>query len=549
MTKYFLVNNASRAAAYGIGTYFRQVTSFLVEEQAKYEICSLDLYSDDKEFTIRKETDGIRRFCVPALQRQGNTLLYFKSILFWLGSYLQDDEPVIFHFNYSQHFDLIKLLKAKYTKSHIIYTIHYLNWCFSLNGNLSRFKKLIKGNTDDDKEDEIKKEFHNDKRLFSLCDDIVVLSKFTYKLLLEDYKIRKSKIHLVYNGMQYEVSNVKKNECVSSSKEILFVGRLDEAKGIGFIIKAFKKIVEKHQDVHLTFVGDGNFGQYLPMCEDVWDRVTFTGKLPHEKLEPFFHKATIGVLPSFNEQCSYTAIEMMAHGIPLIATDSTGLGEMMTLTPKNMLHIDEKDFDPDLFAEQLAQKMNLLLCNQVFREECSQKLLALFNEKYSIDIMKASMKSFFEKSVKHDGNISSDFIPYFDEECIRLINDRPEVDMDYIGLTGVGCYLWWRVENSILQKKNTANTISARLQEHLIYYIDWVCEIIRKEGKGVFPPSFEQEPFCWLLDKLLQNEFYKTKVQEIAYNVGKKGFNLKKKRNLAKNEIMRTALKIYNANF
>lgn len=552
MIKYFLVNNASRAAAYGIGTYIRQVTSFLVQEKTPHEICLLDLHSDVKEFTIREGTDGTKHYCVPVFQGQERMLLYYKSILFWLESYLQEDEPVIFHFNYSQHFDFIKLLKAKYTKSHILFTIHYLNWCFSLNGNLSHFKRLIKGKyIEDNKRDEIRKEYINDKRLFSLCDDIIVLSEFTYRLLHEDYKISKSKIHLVYNGMQHKPSSVRKSERDSSSKEILFIGRLDEAKGIEYIIKAFKKLHEKHEDIHLTFVGDGNFGQYLPMCENVWDKVTFTGKIPHDKLEPFFNRATIGVLPSFNEQCSYTAIEMMAHRIPLIATDSTGLGEMMTLTPENMLHIDEKEFNPDAFVEQLAQKMELLLFNQVLREQTSKKLSRLFYERYSLNCMVTSMKHLFVKSIKHDGKISLDFIPYLDEECLRIINSRPVMDMDFIGLTGVGCYLWWRIETLSQQKRKNAQVALSRLQELLVYYIDWVSEMIYKEGREVFSQNFDPKPFQWLFYRLAQNGFYKTKVQEIIDETNRLGIdwmNMKTK-NLNKNDILRTALKIYNANF
>lgn len=552
MIKYFLVNNATRAAAYGIGTYVKQMASILMQKSSQYEICLLDLHSDVKEFTIREESDGIKHYCVPVPQGRGNALLYYKSILFWLDSFLQENEPVIFHFNYSQHFDLIKLLKAKYTKSHILYTIHYLKWCFSLNGNLSRFKALIAGkNPDDEKMSSVQNDFGNDKRLFSLCDDVIVLSKFTYKLLKEYYKINSSKIHLIYNGMKEDDSITKYSGQRSSPKEILFVGRLDESKGVEFIIKAFKKLYEKHKDIHLTFVGDGNFGQYLPMCENVWDKVTFTGKIPREKLEQFFCKATIGVLPSFNEQCSYTAIEMMAHGIPLVATDSTGLGEMMDFTPENMIPIDEKDFDPDSFVEKLAQKMDILLSDAGLRKSTSEKLLGLFQERHHLNCMKTSMNFLFEKNNRQNEFLSSDFLPYLDEECIRLVNDRPSMDMDFIGLTGVGCYLWWRIETLMQQKRKRSLATVERLQKYLVYYIDWVSEVIYREDRDVFSQQFDPKPFDWLFYKLLQCELYKTKVQEIIYETSRQGIDFGETRikELRTNEILRTALKIYNSNF
>ena len=62
---------------------------------------------------------------------------------------------------------------------------------------------------------------------------------------------------------------------------------------------------------------------------ECWHRVTFTGHLNPEQLAGFYGRAAVGVLPSFHEQCSYSAIELMRHGIPFVGTDSTGLREML----------------------------------------------------------------------------------------------------------------------------------------------------------------------------------------------------------------------------
>ena len=37
----------------------------------------------------------------------------------------------------------------------------------------------------------------------------------------------------------------------------------------------------------------------------------------------------VGIVPSFVEQCSYTAIEMMCFGLPLIVSDVEGLKEIV----------------------------------------------------------------------------------------------------------------------------------------------------------------------------------------------------------------------------
>ena len=550
MTKYFLVNNASRAAVYGIGTYTRQVAYYIINSLTQYELCFIDIYSDVKEFTVDKDENGVRHYRIPSFQGRNNVFPYYRSILFLLSQYLEEEETMIFHFNYSQHYDLMRLVKAKYKFSRIFYTIHYLNWCFTLNGNLTRFRKLINNDVEDNLRESIQNDYQNDRRLFSLCDEIMALSKFTVDLLRDDYKMNRSKIHLVRNGMKEEPKMVHYNSAEGGCNEILFVGRLDEIKGIEYIIKAFKKISTRRENVHLTFVGDGDFSRYLALCDGVWDQITFTGKLAKEKLEQFYCRATIGVQPSFHEQCSYSAIEMMAHGIPFIATDSTGLGEMMDYTPECKIHIDEDDFQPDEFVEELAGKMELLLSNPQLRERLSQNLRRLFQERYNLICMGNALGNILDAYGQKDNSLSKDFLFYLDNEMIRIVNKRPVLDMDFVGLTGIGCYLWWRIKTLEVQEDKVCVSNSTRLQEYLIYYIDWLSDVIREDGIDAFSPFFEPVPLSWLLKGLKDVGFYKTKVERIIRLVLSSGINLEteKVNGFDNSEIARTALKIYNLN-
>ena len=68
-------------------------------------------------------------------------------------------------------------------------------------------------------------------------------------------------------------------------------------------------------------------------------------KMQNDEVDDVYKFAYIGVMPSFHEQCSYTAIEMMRHGIPIVGTDSTGLAEMLDATPQLRVHIDEDSFN------------------------------------------------------------------------------------------------------------------------------------------------------------------------------------------------------------
>ncbi|EGN57809.1 hypothetical protein PRBRB14_18050 [Hallella multisaccharivorax DSM 17128] len=546
MTKYFLINNRSIAAAYGIGTYVEQMIEIFRDNTLSYELSFIDINTDINEFSVDKDQYGLLHYVFPSHKGSYHLSAYYRYILYILSLYIKDDEEVIFHFNYCQYIELISLIKANYKNCRVYYTIHYLRWCFILNGNLTHFRRIINKVAENETEQIVRSEYEDCKHLLALSDKVIVLSKFTYNLILTDYKISNGKIHLVYNGIKESPSIVPYNgytEC--TTKDILFVGRLDEVKGVEYLIKAFKILLTHGVKAKLTLVGDGDFSRYLALCDGVWDKVTFTGKIAKKDVEKFYNCATIGVLPSFNEQCSYSAIEMMAHGLPFIATDSTGLEEMMDFTPDCLVHIDEENFQPNKFTYQLAEKMELILSNSVLRKQCSHQLYQLYRKRYTFNCMKDAMVNLLNHKRRIRNFLSQDFIPYLDNEAIRLINCQPVLDLDNIGLTGIGCYLWWRIKTL----KNSEDAARRwQLQEYLIYYIDWLFDVVNSLGKEAISTRFEEIPLNWLLNELKTAGFYPTKVYKIYTQVLSFGISLDDKiaKSLDEIDILQTMLKIYN---
>lgn len=166
----------------------------------------------------------------------------------------------------------------------------------------------------------------------------------------------------------------------NAQRNILFVGRLDEIKGLKYLILAFEEIAGKHPDTHLVIVGDGDFQPYLVQGRKLKERVAFLGKMQYDEVDDVYKSAYIGVMPSFHEQCSYTAIEMMRHGIPIVGTDSTGLGEMLDGTPQLRVHIDEDSFNEDTFVMQIAFRLDLLLSDENAYREASDAVCRLYEK-------------------------------------------------------------------------------------------------------------------------------------------------------------------------
>ena len=515
MTHVFIFNNASRAANYGIGTYVRQISDGLAI-LPDYTVSFVEMHADTKEFSITADDSGKLHYQIPAMMSGVENESYCRSIYYFLARNIEtainakDDQEndtehkIIFQFNYFQHLSLAALLKGQFPESRIILTIHYLSWCFELKGNLSKMRKITaKGYTPaDDTEKGIVASIQNEKAFMHLADEVLVMSRETMSIVLKDYEVSKDKLHLIYNGFNNELAP---NEA-TLSKNILFVGRLDEIKGLKYLIDAFISIAPRHADANLVIAGDGDFQPYLAQCRSLPNRITFLGKLQSDEVEQWYKTAYIGVMPSFHEQCSYTAIEMMRHGIPVIGTDSTGLGEMLDNTPELRVHINEDEFNEKAFTEQIAQRIDLLLSDEDEHKKASEAVKLLYTERYRVADMTEGIQTSVHSSFnRKDYVISADYLKYMDAHMMQLINKHPDIDCDFFGLSGIGIYLWWRI-TQLAEIKNEEYQLTL-LQEYLIYYLDWLYEVSMYEE---LPPEM-----IYTLTKMDEQGFYRMKVRDI----------------------------------
>ena len=150
-----------------------------------------------------------------------------------------------------------------------------------------------------------------------------------------------------------------------------------------FLITAFRRVLDINLHARLILAGEGSYNTYLKECSGIRSRITFTGKVDKEELYQYYRIADVGVMPSFHEQCSYVGIEMMMHGVPLIGTSSTGLGEMIADDLK--VRLDESQ-EEQLSVELLADKIVSVLTtpHNVWRQASRKR----YEECYTKEQMK-----------------------------------------------------------------------------------------------------------------------------------------------------------------
>jgi teichuronic acid biosynthesis glycosyltransferase TuaC len=113
---------------------------------------------------------------------------------------------------------------------------------------------------------------------------------------------------------------------------VLFVGRLDTAKGIEELLEAFASLATRRPNLRLAFVGDGPGGDHLRSKSRhlaLEDRITMNGACSSQGVAQWLAAATVLALPSYNEGYPNVVIEALSCGRPVIATNVGGILELV----------------------------------------------------------------------------------------------------------------------------------------------------------------------------------------------------------------------------
>ena len=132
---------------------------------------------------------------------------------------------------------------------------------------------------------------------------------------------------------------------------LLFVGRLVERKGAEYAVRALAILREAGRDARLTVVGDGperNALETLASSLGVAAHVEFTGMLPSGAVAERYSAAGTLLMPAVTdwkgeqEGFGMVIVEAMRHGLPVIATASGGITDIVR-DGVNGLLVPERD--------------------------------------------------------------------------------------------------------------------------------------------------------------------------------------------------------------
>ena len=195
-------------------------------------------------------------------------------------------------------------------------------------------------------------------REFEECDRIVVPSVVAQESFAE-YGYG-AKTVVVQTGVDTEYFSPSPAVTMASTFRVCYVGRLEFAKGVGYLLEAWKKLGLR--DAELVLVGEVKPQMRSLMTKYADCGVRVTGALPAGEVGGCYREANLFVQPSPNEGLAQVLLEAMASGLPVVATEKTGALECVTNGEEGLV-VPARDVDA------LAEA--ILWCYQ-HREGCQE---------------------------------------------------------------------------------------------------------------------------------------------------------------------------------
>lgn len=378
----------------GIGSFLREFHYCM--KLLNTDVCILTFNANVKEFAVQRGEDGeMEKLLFPPLL-VGEFTHNAEIIIKFLRLYIPDSSNSIFFVNHSPCDKLVEILKRDYPLSKVIFTIHDLGWTSRCMGDVDKFKRMIENMNDVEEGANVVWDFYaKEMKTYRLVDRVVCLSRDTYNLLQAVYSLSAEKISLIPNGFGerengkqcYGQEELKKELFIpANEKIILYVGRPTKPKGMHALLTAFHSVLKNDSNVRLVIIGSDNSNRIenlINISSSFATHVSFLGLINKKELEKWYAIADIGVIPSYYEQCPYVGIEMMMHGLPVVASDGFGLQNMFQDRVNALVApIGERE-DTEEFSCNLAKAIDELLSSEELRKTLGRNAQETYHSCYS----------------------------------------------------------------------------------------------------------------------------------------------------------------------
>jgi glycosyltransferase involved in cell wall biosynthesis len=164
---------------------------------------------------------------------------------------------------------------------------------------------------------------------------IIFVSKFLKEKFLEGINETFENIFIIPNSLNQNF-NIKK---INKLKQILYVGRIVEEKGVHIYLDVIKNLSKKYTDWKFIIIGSSKLGynssskyekKILSNISQQDDNIEYLGYTSNEVVKKIMSESEILVIPSiWEEPFGITAIEGLSNKMAIISSEVGGLKEIV----------------------------------------------------------------------------------------------------------------------------------------------------------------------------------------------------------------------------
>lgn len=188
----------------------------------------------------------------------------------------------------------------------------------------------------------------------------VAISPIVQRSVSNLYNLKLDAIPLIYNGVD---RRLPKN-CIKDQShfEVVHIGRYEDQKNHGLLVRGFAKFCKNAPDAHLTLLGDGpRFKEIENLIAELHmgDHITQRGSV--DNVMGYLAVADIFVLPSRFEGLPISLIEAFIAGVPSVCTSVGGIPDVLIDGVNGLLCSQSED--------DFCSKMELLYRDAALRRK------------------------------------------------------------------------------------------------------------------------------------------------------------------------------------
>lgn len=226
------------------------------------------------------------------------------------------------------------------------------------------------------------------KRSALRADYLLTVSEYSRSRISEHFKINKSKIHVIPNGVSNDFFEILNNDQgirsrYNLTRYILYVSRIEPRKNQILLLKAFTELRLWEKGYKLVFLG----ARALPyedlddtlsrLQDEIKDNVLFIPGAYGAELRSLYQNCSLFVYPSLAEGFGIPPLEAVASGVPVLCSERTAMCDFSFL--------GDKLFDPDSSEELKTKMLESLSTGKIQQDKEIEHVRVYYNWKNSAE--------------------------------------------------------------------------------------------------------------------------------------------------------------------